>query len=602
MKPAAMRAAVVTAAVYGYFLLFAQFAFVELLRGQLAALKGHDPEVLEKTALGLMALMGIVSGFWVAWKGASPRVIRMGLLLAAAAAGIAPWVTGLLGLIAVSLVTGVAVGLGTVSLATLLRSWCGLAHVGIGTGIGYACCNLPCVFLLPPSQQAGVATVFALIGAVCVPANAGDSCEPKARVMPFSLAVLLFTALVWLDSAAFFIIQHASDLKQGTWGEALLWRNAAIHLLAALIAGVWLQRGPARLLPAIAWGILAVAAMAVNHDSSRMLGGLLYPIAVSLYSVALVAWPGWFSGAANSRDTAWKAAWTFAVAGWFGSANGIGMAQSLHRVPQEFIFISGVVVWGVMFFPSMRHWRSAAAVLLVGIVAFWPRTRAANSAATAVERGRQVYLSEGCIHCHSQFVRPATRDDEYWGPSRSNMVESRPVLIGNRRQGPDLSTLAVRRSAAWLKQHFIDPRLFSPGSAMPSYASLFESDQGDDLVAYLRQLGIEDGPAIVAKASTWQPGANHGSLVTGKDLFSRQCALCHGPDGTGNGVMAAKLGKVPANLAKGPFIWSPESADRELKIQRIIKFGIFGTDMPGHETLNDEQVIELAKFVLSLRS
>ena len=68
--------------------------------------------------------------------------------------------------------------------------------------------------------------------------------------------------------------------------------------------------------------------------------------------------------------------------------------------------------------------------------------------------------------------------------------------------------------------------------------------------------------------------------------------------------MAAKLGKVPANLAKGPFIWSPESADRELKIQRIIKFGIFGTDMPGHETLNDEheQVIELAKFVLSLRS
>jgi len=599
MKATAMRAAVVTAAVYGYFLLFAQFAFVELLRGQLA---GHDAETFEKTALGLMALMGIASGFWVAWKGASARKTRMGLLLGAAAAGIAPWVTSFPGLIAVAMVTGVAVGLCTVSLATMLRSWCSLVHVGIGTGIGYACCNLPCVFSLPPSQQAGVATVFALLGAVCVPAKAGDSCEPKAREMPFSLAVLLFTALVWLDSAAFFIIQHAADLKQGTWGETLLWRNAVIHLLAALIAGVWLQRGSARLLPAIAWGILAVAALAVNHDSTRMLGGLLYPIAVSLYSVALVAWPGWFSGAANSRDAAWKAAWVFAVAGWFGSANGIGMAQSLHRVPHEFIFISGLVVCGVMFFPSVKHWRSAAAVLLVGVVACWPRTHAANSSATAIERGRQVYLSEGCIHCHSQFVRPATRDDEYWGPSRSNMVEARPVLIGNRRQGPDLSTLAVRRSAAWLKQHFIDPRLFSPGSIMPSYASLFESGRGDDLVAYLRQLGADDAPAIVAKASTWQPVESHAPSMMGRDLFNRQCALCHGADGTGNGVMAAKLGKVPANLVKGPFIWSPESAERELKIQRIIKFGIFGTDMPGHETLNDEQVIEVAKFVLSLRS
>ena len=55
MKATAMRAAVVTAAVYGYFLLFAQFAFVELLRGQLA---GHDAETFEKTALGLMALTG----------------------------------------------------------------------------------------------------------------------------------------------------------------------------------------------------------------------------------------------------------------------------------------------------------------------------------------------------------------------------------------------------------------------------------------------------------------------------------------------------------------------------------------------------------------
>ena len=121
-------------------------------------------------------------------------------------------------------------------------------------------------------------------------------------------------------------------------------------------------------------------------------------------------------------------------------------------------------------------------------------------------------------------------------------------------------------------------------------------------MAYLLQLGAAEAPAIVTKASTWQPAAKHGSSMSGKDLFSSQCALCHGADGTGNGGIALRLNKAPANLVKGPFIWSLGSADRELKIQRIIKYGIFGTDMPGHETLNDEQVIELAKFVLSLRS
>ena len=59
MKLLAARAAVVTAAIYGYFLLFAQFAFVELMR--------HAPshtDTTEKAALGAMALAGILSGFW----------------------------------------------------------------------------------------------------------------------------------------------------------------------------------------------------------------------------------------------------------------------------------------------------------------------------------------------------------------------------------------------------------------------------------------------------------------------------------------------------------------------------------------------------------
>jgi cytochrome c1 len=50
----------------------------------------------------------------------------------------------------------------------------------------------------------------------------------------------------------------------------------------------------------------------------------------------------------------------------------------------------------------------------------------------------------------------------------------------------------------------------------------------------------------------------------------------------------------------GPFFYSDGSGRRE-KLARIIKFGLPGTDMPGHETLSDEELTALTNFVLSLR-
>jgi cytochrome c oxidase cbb3-type subunit 2 len=84
-------------------------------------------------------------------------------------------------------------------------------------------------------------------------------------------------------------------------------------------------------------------------------------------------------------------------------------------------------------------------------------------------------------------------------------------------------------------------------------------------------------------------------------LFARHCAACHGPDAMGDGKLAPALGKPPANLRRGPFLWSPNGPELETRLARIIKFGVPGTDMPGHETLTDAQVLALARYVLGLR-
>lgn len=584
-----LRAAGVVASVYGLFLIFAQFAFVELMRG-----RGVDTGG-EKLALGLMALAGVVSGFAVARRGVTTGRLRMALALGAIAGALAPWAGGMAGFLAVAVMTGAGIGAATVSVATLLPGWCGVGWIGFGTGLGYALCNLPWVFSAAPGAQALVGAGFALAGAVLAPGLregvSGDVGSSGSRVGAI-LAVLAFLALVWLDSAAFFIIQHERELKAGTWGEGMLWRNAGLHLAAGLLAGWWMAKGSWRSLLMAAFVILAVAALAVNEAGTRALAGWWYPVGVSFYSSALVAWPGFFAGASDRRVVAWRAAWVFAVAGWFGSANGIGMAETLHRVPPMFVAVAGGVIAVALF--GVKRWRGGVGLVVVGLVA-WFFSEGKPVAADAVVQGRQVYLAEGCIACHSRYVKEG--DPVGWGPPSvvEEVLKEKPVLIGNRRQGPDLAHVGARRSAAWLREHFIAPRKFVNDSAMPSYAHLFEDGRGEDLIAWLRDGQDEAAAWRMERALTWKPeGEARGD---GAALFAARCAVCHGEEGRGDGELAGRFVKPPANLVDGPFAWTAD----ETTVARAIKWGLPGTDMPGHELLDDGEVLALARWVLQLR-
>ena len=583
-----LRAAGVVASVYGYFLIFAQFAFVELLRERGVETGG------EKLALGLMAFSGVATGFCVARKGVTAGILRLSLGACVIAAVAGAWAPGILSLMAVAVITGAGVGAATVALATLLPGWCSVGWIGFGTGLGYALCNVPWVFSAEPSKQALFGAGFAVVGFIAIP-EAGMRTQritaSPSTVLGSAVAILGFLALVWLDSAAFFIIQHQRELKEATWGDAMLWRNAVLHLSAAMVAGGCLERRWWRGLLLAAWAILALAALAVNGEETRILAGWWYPVGVSLYSTVLVAWPGYLGGG-NERAVAWRAAWAFAVAGWFGSANGIGMAETLQRVPETFVGLAGAVV--LISQLGSKRWPAMVAVGAV-LIAAWGISPTNDKPGTAVERGRQVYLEEGCITCHSRYVR--STDPDGWGPPADlgEILREKPVLIGNRRQGPDLSNVGSRRSAAWLREHFINPRAFVRDSPMPSYAHLFLDQRGDDLIAFL---AFDQDQARIWRSERtleWKPGDHAGG--DGEKLFAVHCAVCHGTDARGDGVMSDRLAKRPPNLVEGPFIWTADATT----IARAIKWGLPGTDMPGHELLSDEEVADLAVWVLGLR-
>ena len=592
------------AGVYAYFLLFAQFAFLGLLQSKVSG------EGL-KIVLSMMAVGGVVSGFVVSRSGKAGRTSFIGAMLSCAVVARCSTLTDSSVLFAVlSLVMGASLGTATVCLASLigrnLEPGRGCLWVGLGTGVAYGCCNIPVVFMASPAVQASVSAAFATLAALGG-AKLEDSREemPGAKAIPWR-AILVFGALVWMDSAAFYVIQHAPELKDGTWGPERLWRNAAVHFVAAIVAGFWLSRGGWKSLCVTAWAVLALAGWWVNDAATREWAGWIYPAAVSLYSTALVAWPGLLAERTETagRSIASRAAWLFGIAGWVGSANGIGMVESLQRVPGLFLILAGLVVTAGTSLKRL-NWRAAAVVLV--LVAFAGSSRQKPPVSKdAVERGRQVYLSEGCIHCHSRYVRPGSPDESVWGRSADPTLTAaeKPVLIGNRRQGPDLLRVGGRRSEGWLRAHFVDPRLLSPNSVMPAYGHLFQDQRGEDLIAFLRQHAAEDVAETQSRAASWKPAAGlQPDAAKGNVLFSRNCAACHGAGGGGDGELAPSLKSPPRNLLAGPFSWTlPRPDEPQLStVMRILKFGIPGTDMPGHETWSDQDLADLAAWVLELR-
>lgn len=97
-------------------------------------------------------------------------------------------------------------------------------------------------------------------------------------------------------------------------------------------------------------------------------------------------------------------------------------------------------------------------------------------------RGREVYIREGCIYCHSQQTRPigyGADQKRNWGrPSvPGDYVYDRPQLLGTMRTGPDLFNIGARQpSEDWHLIHLYNPRATSPGSIMPPYPWLFKEE------------------------------------------------------------------------------------------------------------------------------
>ncbi|MBY0526949.1 MAG: cbb3-type cytochrome c oxidase subunit I [Gemmataceae bacterium] len=216
------------------------------------------------------------------------------------------------------------------------------------------------------------------------------------------------------------------------------------------------------------------------------------------------------------------------------------------------------------------------------------------SPSPAEQRGRQIYAREGCLNCHSQFIRFTDADVRRFGVA-SQAWESEhdlPQLWGTRRIGPDLARERGRKSPDWHLVHLWNPRYVVPESIMPAYPWLFDrspqrpTPEALDLVAYLDSLGRDaqlaglgqglpsgidpeeekrrgmfcdcaiprtPGPAPLFATAQLSPTERTRFERLGKDVFARQCSGCHGEQGRGDGRAAVALLPTPRDLSGARF-------------------------------------------------
>ena len=124
--------------------------------------------------------------------------------------------------------------------------------------------------------------------------------------------------------------------------------------------------------------------------------------------------------------------------------------------------------------------------------------------------GKNVYIKDNCMSCHSQMIRPfKSETDRYGDYSLSGeYAYDRPFLWGSKRTGPDLHRIGNYRTTDWHENHMLNPAEIVPGSIMPAYKHQF-TNVADIETAYAEAVTVKNafhtpyGPEFKSTRAAW---------------------------------------------------------------------------------------------------
>lgn len=318
---------------------------------------------------------------------------------------------------------------------------------------------------------------------------------------------------------------------------------------------------------------------------------------------------------------------------------------------------AAIVVFSVIF-----------VVVAMPVLVFHPRPSDVAEPYTAAQlHGRAVYEANGCFYCHSQFIRPQDWNQPGVPDSNGRVAQSgdyayqQTALLGQHRNGPDLSEEGGVHPDDWHLAHFYNPRFVNPKSIMPEFSYLWDtqpdgsikpSQDLNDLIAYVQNLGSKLGDeryaeqlsqkALFANAiaapsnpqiqklygvkdsgSQWGDTnqkalisvvpqkfwdlldpvpADDRSLIDGKTIYTTNCIGCHGVNGNANGPADQFLNPYAYNFTDKTNMASGLSTSPGSFYEHIL-FGIKGTAMPPFgQDLTVQNIWDVINFLYTIPS
>jgi cytochrome c oxidase cbb3-type subunit 2 len=120
--------------------------------------------------------------------------------------------------------------------------------------------------------------------------------------------------------------------------------------------------------------------------------------------------------------------------------------------------------------------------------------------------GRNIYVREGCYNCHSQMIRTLRDEVERYGhySLAAESMYDRPFQWGSKRTGPDLARIGGKYSDDWHRDHLNAPKSVVPGTVMPGYPWLAQTEIDlahiDDDLRVQATLGVPYTAEMIANA------------------------------------------------------------------------------------------------------
>ena len=243
----------------------------------------------------------------------------------------------------------------------------------------------------------------------------------------------------------------------------------------------------------------------------------------------------------------------------------------------------------------------------------------------AEEKGRDLYVSNGCVYCHTQSIRSVD-----WGLGAERMAQAGdylkdyPILLGSQRTGPDLSQEGGEHPNDWHQAHFINPRYTRPLSIMPPFQFL-KQDNIDILIQYTQSLGLKNADLRMERQTLWKKrsvdayeagvdenvawihenvpkgwreiptpyAASEAGLARGEKIYQDFCFGCHGPVGDGMGPAQPYLNPPPLNFT----ILKGRGISGGIIYYQIMN-GITGTAMPYFKReLESEKIWDVGNYI-----